>query len=1202
MQAKRWILNQCAKEQTEKMSRALGVSPYIAEILLKRGIKSYEQAQEFLNPSLEHLSEPLGILNMGAAAEKIWQAIDAEKKITVYGDYDVDGMCATAILYEGLKDLGARADVYVPDRIEEGYGLNEKAIESIYAAGSELLVTVDCGISSAKETAKAKKLGLDVIVTDHHQLPEELPRTIIVNPALGAEKGAKWADLCGAGVSFKLVQALYEWRYGQESVWKNTEKLLDLAALATIADIVPLRGDNRIIVKFGLEVLARGQRAGLRELARVAVGNNNVEINTVLASFGLAPRLNACGRIGDVHTGLELLLTADKNKAWAIAKRLDEENRDRQNIERQIFEEALLSVTEKGMDAHRGIIVCGDNWHPGVIGIVASRIAERFYTPVIVFTQNNGLYKGSGRSIEGFHLQQALAKCADILESFGGHAQAAGLSIKAENMDEFIRRFGDLVAESDEQIFLPRVKIDCVLNQTAINYGFYNELAKLQPFGMNNPPPIFALRGLKAGESRAVGANCDHLKVKFLTAKGDINAIGFKKAYLEDTLKHELVDVAFNLEKNVFNGHSSLQLNICDIKSKRRSDDLNMLDKLFFYWEDYLQDDPYRNIAAKDEFYTKIVGVSFENRQDIISGLKAGQELVLRREKENAYDENAVAVYWQEKHLGYLKRELAGHLAPCLDRKTVYTASVSQITGQDKNNLGVNIFIRREKEFSCVDEKNLLTKRKAEYQALSAEEQKSLIKRQVLGGNDYRTKQKESLEALEENKNVFCIMGTGRGKSAIFQSYSAYLALNRHKRTVIIYPLRALVNDQYNRLTAALTDLGLDTLKATGEITAEERAEIYRKLKNNEADVILTTPEFFCCNQNTIFAEANIGFIVIDEAHHLTDRRSGYKSLLNILKRFQGQILALTATMPEEAWQKVKENLKFDCLIIDEHVRENLILDDCRGTKEKITWLEELLAQDEKTIVYVNSRRKAVEIAQALRDRCQDEKLRSKICYYHGGLEAGDRKLIEKDFREGILSFIISTSAFGEGIDIGDIKHVVLYHLSFSLEEYNQLAGRAGRNGNEAYIHLLYNERDKNLNELLLSENCPSREMLVGFYKALRALGRKGAITLTNAQLAQSTKGVKNISENAVSHWLGIFEELNFLSRETNGSKRTIIINEKPSKTDLEESLRYTEGVAEMAEYEKYAELAFSKDSASLLKAINRPIFPQTETINKGGE
>lgn len=1194
MLAKRWIITECAKEQREDLSQALGVSEYIAEILLKRGIDSFAAAQEFLNPSLTNLSEPMEILNMGAAAEKIWQAIDDKKKIRVYGDYDVDGMCASAILYEGLKDLGAEVDVYVPDRIEEGYGLNEKAVEKIYADGTGLLVTVDCGISSAKEVALAKKLGMEVIVTDHHQLPEELPKCIIVNPAMALDKKAKWSNLCGAGVSFKLVQALYEWKYGQENVWKNTKKLLDLAALATIADIVPLRGDNRIIVKFGLEVLAQGGRIGLRELAKVAAGNNNIEMTTMLASFGLAPRLNACGRIGDVHTGLELLLTKDKDKAWAIAKRLDEENRDRQNIERQIFEEALLNVADGTTDAHRGIVVCGDNWHPGVIGIVASRIAERFYTPVIVFTRNNSLYKGSGRSIEGFHLQQALAKCADILESFGGHAQAAGLSIKAENMDEFIRRFGDLVASSDEQIFLPRVKIDCVLNQGSINYNFYNELAKLQPFGMHNPPPIFALRGLKAGESRTVGTNSDHLKIKFVTSKGDINAIGFKKAYLEDTVKHDLVDVAFNLEKNVFNGRTNLQLNICDIKSKRRSDDLDMLDKLFFYWEDYLSDDPYRNIAAKDEFYTKIVGVTFENRQELIGCLSVGQELVLKRENENAYDNNAIAVYADDKHLGYLKRELAHHLAPCFDRNVAYTANISQITGLDKNTLGVNIFIRREKEFSCVDERSLLAKRKAEISALNINEQKKLIKQEILGEYDYRDKQKEALAALQKGENVFCIMGTGRGKSAIFQSYSAYLALSQKKRTVIVYPLRSLVNDQYNRMAERLSHLGLDVVKATGEINTEERAELYRRLKNNEADVILTTPEFFCCNQKTVFAEAQIGFVVLDEAHHLADRRSGYKRIVSLLKEFKGQILALTATMPAEIWAKIGDSLHFDELIIDGHIRENLILDDCRGVKEKIAWLSELLAEDEKTIVYVNSRRKAVEIAQSLRDRCGDERLKRKICYYHGGLEASDRKMIEKDFREGILSFIISTSAFGEGIDIGDIKHVVLYHLSFSCEEYNQLAGRAGRNGEKAYIHLLYNERDKNLNELLLSENCPNRELLVAFYKALRALGRKGEITLTNAQLAQHTKGIKNISENAVSHWLGIFEELNFLSRETSGSKRTIIINEKPSKTDLEESLRYTEGIAEREEYDKYAELAFIKDTDKLLEAINRPIFPHS--------
>ena len=1201
MQAKRWIINACDEKQRDMLSQELGVSPYIAEILIKRGISTYQQGVDFLNPKLQNLSHPMEILNMAAAAEKIWQSIDKKEKITVYGDYDVDGMCAGAILYEGLKDLGADAECYVPDRIEEGYGLNQKAVETIAQKGSKLLVTVDCGISSAKEVAAAQKLGLEVVVTDHHQLPEILPKCIIVNPALQAQKGAKWGSLCGAGVAFKLVQALWKWKFGAKEVWQKTFKLLDLVALATIADIVPLKGDNRILVKFGLEVMQGGKRVGLKELAKVAAGSYQVEATPMFASFGLAPRLNACGRIGDVKNGLELLLTKDQNKAWAIAKRLDDENRDRQNIERQIYEEVLEIIAQNELDTHRGIVVFGENWHPGVIGIVASRIAEKFYTPAIIFTRINDTYKGSGRSIEGFHLQQALSKCADILENFGGHAQAAGLSIKKENMAEFIKRLGDLIAQSDEQIFLPKVKVDCVLSKESMNFSFYNEVNKLQPFGMQNPAPIFVLRGLKASECREVGANGDHLKARFISYKGDLNAIGFKKAYLAEIVGKDKVDVAFNLEKNNFNGHTTLQLNICDIKPQKRSDELSMLDKLFFYSEEYLKDDPYKHLAEKNEFYTKVVGVTFENRQSLLSNLSEGQELELKREKENEYDSNAVAVYAQEKHLGYIKREIARHLAMNMDSGISYKAMVSQLTGVDKEILGVNIFIRRTPEAVAVDEQENLKKRE-QLEKLSSEAICLEIQRVLLGSHDYRPKQKEALEALEKNENVFVIMGTGRGKSAVFQSYGAYLALKERKRTVIIYPLRALVNDQYLRLKDKMALLGIDVVKATGEMNAEERSEFFHKLSEEGADIILTTPEFFYCNRSRLLEKTNISFMVLDEAHHLAQRRNGYRQLLKFLSGFKGQILALTATAADDVWQKIKENVSFDTLVIDKHIRENLILDDKRGIKEKIAWLAELAAGGEKTIVYVNSRRKAVEIAQSLRERLQNEDLKKQICYYHGGLETRDRKMIENSFRDGKLKFIVSTSAFGEGIDISDIRHVVLYHLSFSCEEYNQLAGRAGRDGEKAYIHLLYNEKDKRVNELLLMESCPQREVLAGFYKTLRTLARQGEIKMTNEELAQSTKNVRGLSERAVSHWLGIFEELGFLARELNGSKRTIIVNERPNRSNLEDSLRYAEGLAELEDYEEYVTLAFNPRAEELLEAINRPIYPKNWQNTQGGE
>lgn len=448
MKMSKWIVQQNKPQVQERLMKGLGISSVLANLLINRGYTELDAAREFLNPSLEQLSSPFEMLNMGAAVERILQAVEKKEKIVVYGDYDVDGICASVTLYQGLQALDANVAYYVPDRMEEGYGVNTPALRTIFDEGARLLVTVDCGISSWQEVAAAKEWGMDVIVTDHHQLPEILPDCIIVNPVLSNDERDKWRYLCGTGVAFKVVQGLFARYYEKDGFLDRMRPFLDLAALATVADIVPLKGDNRVLVKFGLEQMALGERPGLAALWKVSQNSETKVPTTTAVGFGLAPRLNACGRIGDVQLGLRLLVTKDPEEATAIAVKLDEENRQRQNIERAIYEEALEKVAVQGINQRDGLIVMGENWHPGVIGIVASRLVEKFYTPTIVLTMSNGICKGSGRSIEGFHLQHALSQCADVLVNYGGHSQAAGLGLRPEDLPAFRRKFAQIVAES----------------------------------------------------------------------------------------------------------------------------------------------------------------------------------------------------------------------------------------------------------------------------------------------------------------------------------------------------------------------------------------------------------------------------------------------------------------------------------------------------------------------------------------------------------------------------------------------------------------------------------------------------------------------------------------------------------------------------------------------------------------------------------
>ena len=516
----------------------------------------------------------------------------------------------------------------------------------------------------------------------------------------------------------------------------------------------------------------------------------------------------------------------------------------------------------------------------------------------------------------------------------------------------------------------------------------------------------------------------------------------------------------------------------------------------------------------------------------------------------------------------------------------------------------MNLFIRRTDLHGSTSEETRKVLRD-ELEQLSEMDLQERIRQAILGGHTYRPKQQEALDALQQGNNVLAILGTGRGKSAIFQSYSAYLALWKHQVTVIVYPLRALVNDQYQALEQKLKPLGLRVRLATGALEGEERAIFFQQAEQGQVDLILTTPEFLLCNQQRLMGLGDrLGLVVIDEAHHLVSRRQGYKQLPEGLRRMKPQqILAVTATAGDEAAEQIVELLGIQRVVIDPHVRQNLRLVDQRENYKKAEYLLALVNRGEKMVVYLNSRQKVVQLAELLRENATD-KVGQKICYYHGGLSSADRLAVENAFRSGEIQVIVTTSAFGEGIDIPDIRHVVLYHLSFSGEEYNQLAGRAGRDGKEAWVHLLYNRRDETLNQNVLASACPTREVLGRFYKLLQFLVQgKPAIELTNGELADLVKRehFAEPNESCISGWLGIFEELGFLEREREGSKRRIIMIPSPNKMDLFSSLRYQECMAELEDFQRYLQIAFDRNQEKLLAAVNRPIYPAGWQCMLGG-
>ncbi|MBO8137377.1 MAG: single-stranded-DNA-specific exonuclease RecJ [Desulfotomaculum sp.] len=545
------------------LANQLNISELLAQILINRGIHTVEEARAFLGSELDRLHDPLLMKDMDKALAAVMECLKGGRPILVHGDYDVDGISATALLVNALHRLGGVVDYYIPHR-DQGYGLHSDTLRWAAEEGYRLIITVDCGITALEEAELAKELGLILVITDHHEPGEQLPDAdAVVNPKR-ADCRYPFKELAGVGVAVKLVQAVYREVELPNDAWYD---LLDVACLGTVADVVPLLGENRIIVKHGLEQLRISPNLGLAALKEVS-GVANRQINTSDVGFALAPRLNAAGRIADPRLGVELLLCPEPERARKIACELDANNRERQNIEMQVLEEALAMLEEHPEYLEKKVLVlASDRWHPGVIGIVASRLLERFYRPVLLISLDGEEGKGSARSIEGLHLYNALDYCKDLLVNYGGHEKAAGFSIMAKEVDslrEKINQYADEVL--DEEALVPSITVDKVVSLEELNTEVVEEMAKLSPFGCCNPGPILGCRGVQMIDWRAVGDNQNHLKVRVRGNRAVLDGIGFNlAAYGEMLAAGKKVDVAFAPEINEWNGRRSVQLKIKDI-------------------------------------------------------------------------------------------------------------------------------------------------------------------------------------------------------------------------------------------------------------------------------------------------------------------------------------------------------------------------------------------------------------------------------------------------------------------------------------------------------------------------------------------------------------------------------------------------------------------------------------------------------------
>jgi single-stranded-DNA-specific exonuclease len=560
MSSRLWVFRDIDPIRQAALAQALSISSATASLLLARGVSTLDEAAAWMSPGIFH--DPFLIPDMGAAVERLHRATVAHERICFYGDYDVDGMAATSIYLSFFQGLGANACAYVPHRQREGYGLNEGAVQRLAEEGVTLLVTSDCGTMSHREIALANRLGLDVIVTDHHQTDEALPPALAVMNPHRRDARYPFRGLCSGGLAYKAACA-YEATYGSGAV--PTDTLLDLVALSTIADVVPLQDENRAFVREGLAQLSRGARCGVRALKQVSGVTKDCTAETV--AFKLAPRLNAAGRLDDAIKGVRLLTTESELEAKQLAEELERLNRARQRLESDIMREAVAAV--EGRELPGAIVLASRQWHVGVVGIVAARLVERFHRPAVVIAVDaHGVGKGSARTVPGFDLYEGLAACRELLTAFGGHPSAAGVTVQEARVPEFAERFASVAGRwAAAARSVPMLHVDSEVRLDEVTLRLLQEIGTLHPFGAGNPEPMFAGRRLEIMNARVVGEK--HLKLTLRQGRSlafDGIGFGMKSLETQGVSLRTPVDVAFTPELNHWNGYDRIQLRIRDMR------------------------------------------------------------------------------------------------------------------------------------------------------------------------------------------------------------------------------------------------------------------------------------------------------------------------------------------------------------------------------------------------------------------------------------------------------------------------------------------------------------------------------------------------------------------------------------------------------------------------------------------------------------
>ena len=1094
----------------DALQRNMNIPRFIATTLVARGFASPRDAYEFLNPSLERdWRNPYEMQGLREVVQGLESAIRSGRRIMVFGDFDLDGISATVVMARALAVLGADVVPFIPRRTDEGYGLTEAAIDRVMEASPDVLVTVDCGIACRDEVRILQRRGVEVFITDHHEPADLVPTDVpVCDPK--AQEESSLDILAGVGVALKVVQALGG-RFGQPHLWRE---YTDLAALGTIADLMPMREDNRALVADGVSRMNERPRPCIAAL----LGSANALDKPVAASslsFSIIPRLNAAGRMGDAQLSLDLLMTDDFGEAQDLAAQLEAVNDQRRAIEAELVEIAMAQA-EETYHGQRALVVSGDGWHEGVKGIVASRLVRTYGVPVILFTiDEDGTARGSGRGVGQVNLFKAVESCSDMLLRFGGHEAAVGVTLEASRLGEFSERLCAYMDTLPEESFHPRIDIDACVDLCELTIENVAALEMLAPFGQENRQPRFLARDVFLTRCRAVGADKNHFSCFLTNGCCSVAGIMFHCSDI-DMLMHcdSAVNAAFEVQVDEWRGRK-------DVKAMLRS-------------------------LAPARVCAGLEACIDPGQREFVAGLYATGD-----------DELAADVCELEEDVEEQEAEL-----------------------------------QRNRE--------LWERRYAD----DADALRSEIVHALIGEGELFDTQRQVLRALEAGESVLTVMATGRGKSLTFHAFAAEQALAAHEVSLFVYPLRALIADQAFHLNRALARFGVSCEVLTGESTPEQRRIIFSGMVTGTVDIVLTTPEFLNIHAEEFANTGRVGFVVVDEAHHIGLAKAGNRPAYAQLSRAIAQlgkprVLALTATASTPIAAQVEQQLGITMRVLDPSTRPNLKLEDQRNIKQRDTYLANLVASGDKTVVYVNSRLQSISLARQLRKMVPH--IAPFVGFYNAGLARKERMRVEEMFRTGALQVLVSTSAFGEGVNIPDVRNVVLYHMPFNEVEFNQMSGRAGRDGQPAVVHLLYGRDDANLNERILREATPDHDSMGAVYRELRCMQHAGqgpTINASNADIAQACNqrlGQGGISPASVACAVAVFRELGLIETrllEDAAFPRAIRVVNAQCKVELTDSVRYREGLDEMDVFRTFCQWALESPECELRNRICAPILP----------